>query len=664
MQTQKKKGISIRLKLIGIIIPIVLALIISFFALARNMVIKTSQEKLQAKSQVYTEQIGSWTGQIFGELQVYQDTIEEGNFADDDAILNYLETTLEKNDAYPIGLYMGDDSGIYLDGSGWVPGSDWVLTERDWYVDGKDNETLAFGEPYYDSMTGQVCVSASVRVDYKKAVRVLATDVYLDYVANLVTEIASQEQEDAFLVTKNSQTIIAHNEQEMLALTLDQEDIDSLYTGIGKALSEEKSEMLSVDGNDGTYLVCLNPVDNTDWYLVTYVKEQTVLAKLHQMEIIMAIIAVVAAVVLIIVISQMVNGIVKPVKKMTQVIDNIAEGDFSQNIESKGNDEIGRMSHNMQQFITKMRGTISEISDIAGWLKQQSVENKDVSDSLRNASKQQGQEMEMLEQMVEQLSKSAEDAKLQMEQLATLIEDADSEGKAAEILMQESVVMSQSGKDDMIRVHSGMDKINTAITQLSDQMEKVGETVTQISDMVDMIVDIAEETNLLSLNASIEAARAGEAGRGFSVVAEQIGKLATDSSMAADRISKLTQGIQATVNDAVSHMNTSVAEVQLNVEVASEAKDTFESLYGKVKETSQRVKQMIELVDKVDIVSKEMEEISASQAQAAEQIARSAEGLNQQTHSITTGSCTVAESAKELETESEKLLDRIGTFRI
>ena len=438
----RKKGISIRLKLIGIIIPIVLVLIVSFFALARNMVIKTSQEKLQAKSQVYTEQISSWTGQIFGELQVYQDTIEEGNFADDDAILSYLETTLDKNDAYPIGLYMGDDSGVYLDGSGWEPGSDWVLTERDWYVDGKDNETLAFGEPYYDSMTGQVCVSASVRVDYKKATRVLATDVYLDYVAQLVTEIASKEQEDAFLVTKDSQTIIAHNNPEMLALTLDGEGIDILYTEIGKALSAEKTEMLSIKGNDGNYLVCLNPVANTDWYLVTYVKEQTVLADLHQMEIIMAVIAVVAAVVLIIVISQMVNGIVKPVKKMTQVIDNIADGDFSQNIESKGNDEIGRMSHNMQLFITNMRGTISEISGIASWLKEQSVDNKEVSDTLKNASKQQGQEMEMLEQMVEQLSKSAEAAKLQMEQLATLIANADGEGKAAEILMQESVVMS------------------------------------------------------------------------------------------------------------------------------------------------------------------------------------------------------------------------------
>ena len=216
----------------------------------------------------------------------------------------------------------------------------------------------------------------------------------------------------------------------------------------------------------------------------------------------------------------------------------------------------------------------------------------------------------------------------------------------------------------MIRVHSGMNNINTAITMLSAQMGKVGESVAQISDMVDMIVDIAEETNLLSLNASIEAARAGEAGRGFSVVAEQIGKLATDSSLAADQISKLTQEIQSTVNDATSHMNTSVAEVQTNVEVVSEARDAFEGLYGKVKETSHRVKQMIELVDKVDSVSKEMEEISASQANAAEQIARSAEGLNQQTHDITSGSCTVAESAEALEIEAEKLLGRIGEFKI
>ena len=265
MNEQKKKSMSIRAKLIMIVIPIVLLIIISFFALARNVVLKNAQEELEAKALVYTEEISSWTNQIFAELQVYQDAIEEGDFANDAAILKYMETTVEKNEAYPSGLYMGDDSGVYLDGSGWVPGDDWVLTERDWYVDGKDNETLAFGEPYYDSMTGQVCVSASVLVDYSKATRVLATDVYLDNVASQVAEISNQGEVDAFLVTKDSQTIIAHIDQNMMDVTLGTDGIDSLYNNIGKALEANKSGLISVKGNGGKYYACLNPVDHTDW---------------------------------------------------------------------------------------------------------------------------------------------------------------------------------------------------------------------------------------------------------------------------------------------------------------------------------------------------------------------------------------------------------------
>ena len=662
-EKQKKKGISIRLKLIGIIIPIVLVLIISFFALARNVVIKLSQEKLRAKSEVYTQEINNWTTQIFSELQVYQDAVEEAGFADDDATLKYLETTLEKNESYPYGLYMGDDTGIYLDGSGWVPDADWVLVERDWYVDGKDNEEFAFGEPYYDSMTGQVCVSASVHVDYPKAVRVLASDVYLDVVANEISEICNQEEEDAFLVTKDSQTIIAHINQEMMAVTLSEAE-DSLYKSIGTAITEEKSGILSVKGKDGTYLVSLNPVEHTNWYLVTYVKEKTVLSDLRQMEMVMAAIAVVAAVVLIVVILRMMNRVVKPVKKMTDVIEKIAEGDFSQNIETKGNDEIAKMSSDMQLFIVNMRETISEIHDIAGWLERQSLENGEISESLKNSSKKQEEEMERLEEMVEQLSKAAEEASAQMDSLAELIQQADSEGQTAEVLMQESVVMSKNGKKDMEQISTGMGNIYSSISVLSEQISKVGESISQIGNMVNMIVEVAEETNLLSLNASIEAARAGEAGRGFSVVAEQIGKLAVNSSAAADEISKLTVEIQDTVEKALVHMNTSVDEVQENVGVVSEASAAFEGLYEKVEETSHRVKQMIELVNKVDAVSVQMEEISQSQLQATEQIVQSADGLNQQTKNVATNSSSVAEEAEKLEAESKELMNHISKFRV
>lgn len=663
-QQEKKKSLSIRIKLVGIVIPIVLVIIISFFALARNVVLKNSQEEVLAKSQKYAEEISAWTSRIFGELQVYQKTIEEDNFANDAAVLKYMETTVGKNDAYPVGIYMGDDSGVYLDGSGWVPDADWVLTERDWYVDGKDNEELAFGEPYYDSMTGQVCVSASVHMDYEKATRVLATDVYLDYVSGIVSEVSKQSIMDAFLVTKNSQTIIAHIDTEMMAVTLGAEGIDSLYTNIGNALATGKSGIVSVNGDGGKYVVCLNPVDNTDWYLVTYVKEQQVLFDLYQMQAIMVLIAVVATIALILAILRVMNGVVRPVRKMTDAIDKIAEGDFSHNLETKGNDEVARMGRNMQMFITGMRSTISEISNTAKWLESQSLENSEVSDSLKTASGKQAQEMEVLEEMVEQLSGAAEEASAQMDSLASLIQETHEEGVVADRLMQESVVMFQNGKKDMEYINKGMSNINDSITMLSEQIDMVGNIVLQIGDMVDMIIDIADETNLLSLNASIEAARAGEAGRGFAVVAEQIGKLATNSSVAADTISKLTGEIRSTVDAAVEQMKASVTEVQANVSLVTEAGATFEDLYGKVDETNSRVEQMLELVIKVDEVAKQMDSISRSQAEAAEQIVQSTDALNSQTRTVKEGSNAVAEGAEGLKKESNALMSRISKFKV
>lgn len=661
---KQKKSMSIRTRLIAIIIPIVLIIIVSFFALARNMVLQISKEGLQAEAQVYTGQISSWTNQIFSELQVYQNAIESGVFANDDEILKYLETTCNRSEAYPVGLYMGDDSGVYLDGSGWVPEGDWVLVERDWYVDGKDNEKLAFGEPYYDSMTGQICVSASVHVDYPQATRVLATDVYLDYVVGLIGNISAQSELETFLVTKEGQMIIAHPNTEMLAVTLDAEGIDSLYANISTALAAGKEGIITLNGNQGKYYASMSPVESTDWYLVSYVPEKTVLSDLRQMEMIMAVIAIAAAIVLLFGVLSVMNRVVKPVAKVTDVIGKIAEGDFSQNLETKGNDEIARMSKNMQMFITQMRSTISEISHTADWLSKQSVENEKVSDSLKNASNNQAQAMEVLGDMVEQLSVAAEGVSNQMEQLAELVQTTLVEGETADGLMKESVVVSKNGKHDMENINTGMININTSIATLSEQISRVGTTTAQIGNMVNMIIDIAEETNLLSLNASIEAARAGEAGRGFAVVAEQIGKLAANSSVAADDISKLTEEIQNTVQQAVVQMESSVTEVQKNVGIVTGATQTFEELYGKVSETSNRVEQMIDAIEQVDTVAKQMKQITRSQVEATEQITQSAEELSRHTRNVTEDSHTVASGAEGLKKESMELMEHMKKFTI
>ncbi|MBQ8598473.1 MAG: methyl-accepting chemotaxis protein, partial [Lachnospiraceae bacterium] len=318
----------------------------------------------------------------------------------------------------------------------------------------------------------------------------------------------------------------------------------------------------------------------------------------------------------------------------------------------------------MQMFITQMRGTISEIKDTADWLNVQSQDNEKVSDSLKVASEKQAGAMEVLGQMVEQISAAAQEVSAQMELLANLIGEAGEEGHGADRLMKESVVLSKNGKEDMENINNGMTSINASITTLSEQVAKVGEATTQIGDMVNMIMDIAEETNLLSLNASIEAARAGEAGRGFAVVAEQIGKLAANSSTAADDISRLTTEIQATVALAVEHMNTSVSEVQKSVVIVADASDTFDGLYDKVDETSRRVDKMIELVGRVDDVAGSMEQTTRSQVQATEQIVQSADTLSEHTRNVAADSNTVAESAQQMKKEAMELAGRIDKFKV
>lgn len=660
----KKKGISIRTRLIGIIVPVVLIILLVFFALSRQVVLKVSKERMQDKSRTYAGEISSWTNRIFAELEVYRETINGEQLKDDAVILEYMKTTENRNPAYPLGLYMGDDSGIYLDGSGWVPDADWVLTEREWYIEGKENTEFAFGEPYYDSLTGQVCVSASVLMDYDKATRVLATDVYLDYVSGLMKEISEEGEVNAFLLTGDTQTVIAHPDSEMMAAVLSPSWEEALYAYISEMVQTGTQDIGSVKDGGDTYYICLNPIEHTDWYLVTYVAEKVMLSDLHQMEMYMFIVAIVAAVVLIVLVLRIMNRVVKPVAKMTDVIDKIAEGDFSQNLEVGGHDEIARMSNNMQTFILRMRETLSEIKNTADWLQVQAQENEKVSGSLKEASKSQTEAMETLEEMAERISAAAQEVSAQMEILSNLIGTAGEEGQSADDLMKESVVLSADGKEEMGNISSGMNSIQVSVTALSEQIAKVSESTARIGDMVSLIMDIAEETNLLSLNASIEAARAGEAGRGFAIVAEQIGKLAASSSTAADDIAKLTAEIRDTVASAAGHMDSSVAEVQKSVVIVADAENIFGNLYQKVDETGRRVEKMAELVKEADKVAGIMGQITESQVQATEQIVRSADGLSSYTKNVAEDSNAVADSALQLKKESMDLTERINIFKV
>lgn len=658
------KKMGIKGKMICMVIPVILVIIIAFFALSRGQIVKLAKSNLDAESQMYEEDITGWVDRILAELKVYSDAINSGLFTDDDQILRYLEISMDKNDAYPNGIYMGDDSGIYLDGSGWVPDDDWVLVERDWYKEGKEHDTLAFGAPYFDSLSKQMCVSASVHMKYEKATRVMAADVYLDYVCGLMKQIEKGIGGTAFLVDVDSQKILAHSDTAFMDQTLTDKKLDPLYHNIAKTLQKKRNGSMTVKGDSGRYDVCLNEIEGTGWCLVTAISERKVLKDLHWLEFYMLLIAVVAGGLLTVLLIRSTNRVVRPVQEVTTVLSQVAQGDFTHDITVSGSDEIARMGDGMQIFIQNMREIMKGLMETSEWMNRQSRDNGEVSENLLCSAREQEEQMESLKNMAAMLMQTADQVAGEMNRLAQIIHQTKGEGEQAGLAMQETAGASRQGQNALGDIQNSMQKIETTTFSLADQIEETSAAIDKINGMVSLILEIAGQTNLLSLNASIEAARAGEAGRGFAVVAEEIGKLAVNSGQAAADISALTKEIRETMEKANYHMEESVTEVKNSAGMVEAASDTFQRIFDEVGEAETIVHHMVEMIDQVDAVASQTVQMGESQQVAAQEITDCVTKLGACADSVTQNSDSAADNAKALEQQAKELAGRMEQFKL
>lgn len=282
------------------IISIVAIMVAVFFMLTSHSIVALSRNNMALRSECCADQLDGWTGSVVNELSIYKQTIED-NFSGDDAALDkFLSTIYRKHDAYPMGIYIGDETGYYGDSSGWEPGEDWVLEERPWYIDGKESSELVFGEPYIDSMTGSLCISASVKMDVPGVNRVMSADVYLDYAAKLANDLAgaSDVVDGAVFVTADDRIIIADSDDHAPGSNL--QDQDGFYQQLDTVLDASSSRHTLHCGGI-VYYVNVAQMDTTGWYLITYVRKHTLLAYLYRVEMYMAAAAFLAAVLLTIV---------------------------------------------------------------------------------------------------------------------------------------------------------------------------------------------------------------------------------------------------------------------------------------------------------------------------------------------------------------------------
>ena len=659
---KKKSNISIKAKLLGIIIPVVIAIILillfTAYHVSSGIIESYSQNLLESSVNSQASKIEAWLEENLASMQMAKTMIEKLH-PDETQLQTILDASCGYSENYPDGLFLADANGSFLKGTD-SKKQEPNPKESMWYQEGMTRVNMAVGSAHQNPDGTNVVSASGLLNDGLDTVRVIAADMTLDRISVIVNSFIEMHDAEAFLVDKDSSVILASRDSDLISKTLGADGQSAFYKDVEKKVSGKSYDFCTLDGN----MTVFKEVNGTNWLLVSYVPTRVVLADLVGLRNLMIIFSIISILVLCVLIERVTHVVIRPVKEMTRVITSMASGDFTVSMKVKGNDEIAVMGRSVEHFIASMKEMIRQMGHVSDRLEKQAGSSKNVSGEMNSAANIQSQSMTELNATVDQLSVSVNEIAQNATQLAGVVADTKEDSDKVEDKMRTTVEVSEKGKADMESVGNALHNIEISIHNLEEAVDKVGTASGEIVDIIKLIGDIAEETNLLSLNASIEAARAGEAGRGFAVVASQIGVLAKNSADSVAHITSLINEINGLVDDAVKQGRSSASDIESSADLIHTAVDTFDQIFQNIQETSHLIEGVVEKINQVDQVATNVAAISEEQAASSDEILATSESMLQQAKSISKNSEQVEEEAGNLAESADQLADQVKQFQI
>ena len=314
------------------------------------------------------------------------------------------------------------------------------------------------------------------------------------------------------------------------------------------------------------------------------------------------------------------------IRRLLDEMVDLSDGDLT--IEATVTEDItGAIADSVNQAVEEMRSLVTTINETSVRVSASAQETRATALRLEEASDHQRNQIENASGTVTTMSHA----------MGRMADDA---GKSADIA-KESVEIAVAGGETVRRTISGMDGIREQIQETSKRIKRLGESSQEIGNIVELIEDIADQTNILALNAAMQAAMAGEAGRGFAVVADEVQRLAERSANATKQIDALVKTIQADTNEAVSSMENSTAGVVNGAKLAEDAGEALQ----RVEQVSQEISGMTQTIaEQLQQHSSEVGSIDDTMNVIQEITSQTAEGTEQTTQSIE----TLAQMAEQL----------------
>ena len=336
----------------------------------------------------------------------------------------------------------------------------------------------------------------------------------------------------------------------------------------------------------------------------------------------MILIIIIAAILAITLGVMITRSLTKPISEVVAAMKEVEKGDLTVKVDYQSKDEIGTLVMTCNQVFSSIADVNRQVMEQANNLSASAEEISASTEQIATGSQQQAEDASMSAEMVTEMTKAVHEVSRSAEQAAHLTDQTMGAAKQGSIALKDAI--------------DGMNQINVSIRDLESKSVQIGE-------IVEVIDDIAEQTNLLALNAAIEAARAGEAGKGFAVVADEVRKLAERSSTATKEISHLVNTIQ-------ENTKLSVQSVQAGNEKTEKAGATFEEILNLVQESAAK--------------ATEIAAASEQQSAQAEEVLHAVENIASVTQETAAGIEETATTATDLARMAETLDQLTKRFKI
>lgn len=308
------------------------------------------------------------------------------------------------------------------------------------------------------------------------------------------------------------------------------------------------------------------------------------------------------------------TSITRPVARLLQLTKRAAQGDLTVSVETEQLDEIGTLAESFGAMIGSLKELIGTLINVADALEAESEEMASSGEEISASVQQVASTSQQFASTTEQLKASADNMDIAAQEVGRIASDG-------ERMINEAV-------EQMTNIESTTSEVMTAINLLREQSGQIG-------SIVETITNIADQTNLLALNAAIEAARAGEHGRGFAVVADEVRKLAEQTANATHQITELVRKIQEDTDSVVDAMRQSSNEVEKGTQIIGETGSTFASIVSSIMELITEIQSVAAASDQMSAGSQQIAGAAQQQSASVQQAAAMADNLRQRAQELT-----------------------------